>query len=266
MSLTNVTLADPTSTLLEIGKMTFPSAVDLATARAISIAPAAARDWEARVQNYLTLASQFEERNESEGNAQYCEGWIYAPLVFWPSAHYSFVADVLAVVQADITATVVLPAAYNELKTRIDTFIANNYPNGTGDYLMISTHHDGGGSEVVSYSNDTADSEVDPANYEDDDDIAHAAYVGGTNLLNLIRSINNLIYHTYLDDDDVDLTKGGEFLSLLSYPICLLYVIMNFLRTAIPKGTGDGKAGNGTFLTTAEWTALSSAATNFLTN
>lgn len=268
MSLDNATFSDPTSTLLEIGKMKYPSASDLAIVRAIQVAPAAARDWESRVEIYLRRATEWEERNSEvdEGGPTYSEGWMYAPLVFWPSNHLNFIADVLAVVQEDITATVVLPSAYDTLRSRINTLITSFYPDGSGHYYMLAVDGSGDSNNDIRIAKSNYDSRVHPDNYTDDDEVDFAFDAQNGPWDDVVMAVNNLIFHIYEDDDDVDLTKGGEFVSLVSFPICLLYVIMNYLRNSIPSGTGDEKAGAGTFLSTAEWNALTSAASQFLTN
>jgi hypothetical protein len=220
------------------------------------------RSWETRVAEYVARSIQLEEQNTVDGNPANAEGWAYAPLIFWPSEQAPFLSDVLAVVQSDVTSTITLPSAYNAMKTAIQTFISAQYPAAGPEYRMISLEHDNGGSlPAVSRSTSSADAKVDPANYTEDDDLLHAGYTSGSDTVDLIYALNNLIYHTYLDDDDVDLTKGGEWLSLASQPICLAYVILDFLRNGLPSGTGTGN-----FLSTAEWNALTAAASNFLTN
>jgi hypothetical protein len=262
MALGDIILAKLETTVFNISKMKLPNAVDLAIIRAIQVAPAALRDWETRCETYLTRAIQLSEQDAVDGTPTNGPGHIYMPLVMWYPANSNFIADVLAVVQSDVTATVVLPSAYAELQTRINEFITQLYPDTGPHYWMLSTRQDDSTTdEKLRLCNETVDSEVDPANYTDDDDISGGLYYGNDFEIDILRSVNNLIYHTYLDDDAVDLTKGGQFTSLVATPICALYVIMDFLRNELPAGLAGG-----TFLSTSEMDALESAALAFLVN
>jgi hypothetical protein len=262
MALGNITLAKLEDTLFNISKMRLPSAVDLAIIRAIQVAPAALRDFESRCEIYLTRAIQMEEQNATDGTPVNSPGHIYLPLLMWYPANSNFIADVLAVVQADVTATIVLPSAYAEFQTRVNDFIAAYYPDGSSNYWMVATQQDNSvGTERVRMATDADDSDTDPATYADDANIAGNLYYSSSVILNLVRSVNNIIFHTYQADDDVDLTKGGEFTSLVATPICALYVIMDFLRTEFPAGLLGG-----TFLSTSEMDALETAANAFLIN
>jgi hypothetical protein len=76
-----------------------------------------------------------------------------------------------------------------------------------------------------------------------------------------MNKVNNLIYHTYLDDSEVDFDVQSTTPLIMSYPVAFCYLVIKFLRDEISSTYRSGD-----FMSGDQWTKLSTAGESVLVN
>jgi hypothetical protein len=249
------TLIDPNTVLYRLSELELPAAQESSLIRVIRGLPSAVSSWERAVDSYLNRSISLDYVNNTDNEDK---GWMYQPMLQWPAKNSRFIADVLAAI-AEFEGTITLPTAYNEIKSACETFVTNMYPNGS-DYYMFENYNgtDAARTKIVS---DTEDAEVHPDTYEDDDAIGAGSVSDNAYARNVIRKVNNLIFHLSEDDSEVDLESASTIPIALSYPVAFVYLVISFLRTEF---SATFRSGN--FVSDAQWASLSSAGEAVLTN
>jgi hypothetical protein len=156
------TLLDPNVVLHRLSEMSVPPGSETSLIRVISGTPSAVSAWKAAANEYInrSLSLDYSSNTDEEDI-----GWMYAPLLMWPSDNSRWISDILQSLD-EFETVLSIPLAYAELKTAVEAWVSSYYPSGTPNYYMMQAK--GGAAVRVPVITEANDTNVLPSNYVDD--------------------------------------------------------------------------------------------------